>query len=267
MEIGENPEAVPAVVLAGGRVRPDLQAALGVTNRALAVVNGRTLLDHVVAALQAPDSTGAAVAATTVIGDVPESSLYTRLPDTGLFVDNVLSGLSAYPGARFVLLATADLPFLTREAVADFLRSARRRAEAENAVAVWPVVPVADCYARFPGVQRTALRLREGGFTGGNLMLVRPEAILALRSRIAAAYAARKSPLRLALMLGLPAVLRLTLSQIVAPGLLTIPYLEARVSALVGGPVRAVVCRSPEIATDLDRPADFQAAARFSRTA
>ncbi len=243
------------MVLAGGKAKPDLAAATGQTNRAQIVVNGKALLRHVVDALLSAE----APAPITVIGDVPASADYACLPDSGDFVENMFAGLSAYSDAAFVLIATSDLPFLTGEAVSAFVRGALTRAEETGAGFIWPVVPVASCYARFPGIRRTALRLREGEYTGGNLGLARPRFLLAHRKNIAQAYAARKSPLRIAWLLGLGTLGRLLLSQKVAPGLLTIPLVEGKVSRLMGGPVRALVCDYPEIATDLDRPSDFAA--------
>lgn len=246
---------VPRIVLAGGKASQELQNATGQTNRALVVVNGKTLLAHVVEALRAADPD----APITVVGDVPESADYTRLPDAGDFVSNVNVGVAAYPDAAYVLFSTSDLPFLTGETVADFARGAVARAEETGAGMIYPVVPVASCYARFPGVHRTSLRLREGEFTGGNLMLVRPAFLLSQKQRLAEAFAARKRPFRLAMMLGPANVLRLALSQKLAPGLLSIPFLEKRVSKLVGAPARALICDRPEIATDLDRVSDFEA--------
>jgi 2-phospho-L-lactate guanylyltransferase (CobY/MobA/RfbA family) len=197
--------------------------------------------------------------AVTVIGDVPESDDYTRLPDSGGFVENVFAGVSAYADAPYVLIATSDLPFLTGEAVADFALQAEAKARETGAGFIWPVVPVASCYRQFPGVRRTALRLREGEYTGGNLALVRPDFLLTQRQRIADGYAARKSVVRLASMIGWGTLLRLILSQKLSPNLLSIPMLEARVSRLLGSPARALVCDYPELATDIDRPSDFAA--------
>lgn len=246
---------VPRVVLAGGKAKPELEQATGQANRALVVVNGKTLLSHVVDALRAADPSSPV----TVIGNVPESEDYVRLPDSGDFVGNVFAGVTAYADAPWLLYATSDLPFLTGEAVAAFVREAVAKGEATNASLIYPVVPVATCYARFPQIRRTALRLREGEFTGGNLMLARPAFLLSQKQRVAEAYAARKSPLRLAGMLGLETILRALLSQKVSPNLLTIPFLEARVARLLGVTVSALVCDSVEIATDLDRPSDFHA--------
>jgi len=249
-------EPIPVVILAGGKAKPELAAATGQTNRALVVVQGKMMLRHVVEALRAA---APAVGPITVVGDVPEDADYSRLPDRGGFVTNVFSGLSVYAQAPFVLISSCDLPFLTGEAVTAFTQDAVARAEETGAGLIYPVVPVAACQERFPGVKRTSLRLREGTLTGGNLMLVRPNFLFAQQLRIADAYAARKSPLRLARQLGAGTLARLLLSQALSPGLLTIPYLEARVSRLLGGPTRALVCPYPEIATDLDRPSDFAA--------
>jgi molybdopterin-guanine dinucleotide biosynthesis protein A len=240
---------IPAVVLAGGRPKPEWQA-MGVTNRALIEIEGRTMLARVATALRA----ASAVGSITVLGDVPDSLEYDRLPDQGGFVENIFAGLAAAEG-DCALLCTSDTPFLTGEAVQDFLA---RGAEID-ADMVYPYVPVEKCYACFPGIRRTAVTLREGKFTGGNMILVRPAFMLAQRARLAQAYAARKSPLRLALMLGIGTTLRLAVNMTVRPGLLNVPELEAAVSHLLGGTARGLLSDYPEIATDIDRPADLRA--------
>jgi GTP:adenosylcobinamide-phosphate guanylyltransferase len=246
---------VPVVILAGGKAKPELQALTGQESRALVVVNGKTLLRHIVDAALAVAPQGKIV----VVGEMPDSADYSLLPDQGDFVSNVFAGVGAFADAPFVLIATSDLPFIEGSHVREFVQAAMAKAEESGAGLVWSVVPVAKCYARFPNVKRTALKLKEGGLTGGNLMLARPSALLPLKSHIAGAYAARKSPLRLALMLGGTALARLLVSQTVAPNALTIPLLEAQVSRLLGTTARAVVSNAVEIATDLDRPSDFAA--------
>ena len=249
----------PTVILAGGKAKPDLVAVTGQTNRAMVVVNGRTLLACVADAIAAAGSDGEPLGPITVIGDVPQSSVYDCLPDSGDFVANIFAGLGAYPDAPYVLISTADLPFLTAASVADFVQGATEIAERDRAGIVMPIIPVESCYARYPGVKRTALRVAEGHYTTGNLALIRPEFLLANRQRIAGGYASRKSPLALARMLGSGTILRLLLSQKISPRYLTIPLLEARVGTLLGGTARAYLCSYPEIATDLDRPSDFAA--------
>ncbi len=255
----QPPTPLPTVILAGGKAKPEMQAVTGMADRSQVVVAGKTLLRHVVDGVRTAGEGGGPLGPIVVVGNPPISSDYACVSDTGDFVGNLFAGLRAFPDAPFVLIATSDLPFVTGAEVGAFVRAALAHAHAHNADLVWPVVPVALCYERYPGVRRTALKVREGHFTGGNLALVRPKFLLAQHDRVAGAYAARKSPLKLAVMLGIETVTRLLLSQKVAPSLLTIPFLEARVGALLGGSTRAIIVNLPEIATDLDRPSDFDA--------
>ena len=252
---------VPVVILAGGQASMDMEAATGVSNRAMIRIGGKTMLLRIVEALQSSELCGEII----VVGKVPQSDFYSRLPDKGDFVSNTVSGAVANAEAPFVLICTCDLPFLTAESVTDFLTGALEKATQSGASVVYPIVPVARCYRRYPGLKRTALKLREARFTGGNLMLARPQFLISQRQRIAAAYRARKSPLRLANLLGWDMIFRLLVSQTLLPRLLTLPYLEKRVSQLLAGPARVFVSGYPEIATDLDRLSDYVAVTKIIR--
>lgn len=246
---------IPVVVLAGGKAKPGLQKVIGTPHRALAMVKGKRLLDRVVEAMQAA---GTMADSLCVVGDMPASMAYRSLPDRGDFVQNLFAGLALFSEEPYVLVSTCDLPFLTGEVVKAFVDQAKKLAIAHTASFVWPVVPVALCRERFPHIQRTSLHLREGELTGGNLALIAPKALILQQARIAAAYASRKSPLRLAALLGPSTLLRLFLSQTLFPSCLTIPWLEARVTYVLGTPARALYCELPELATDLDKPDDFK---------
>ncbi|MCS6777226.1 MAG: nucleotidyltransferase family protein [Chloroherpetonaceae bacterium] len=248
-------DALPAIVLAGGTAGPELEALTGQSRRALIQIHGRTLLTRVLDALQESGS----ICRVLVVGDVPEDNRFERVPDQGSFVSNVLAGLSALREARYALITTSDLPFLTGDSVRGFLQPAMNLMKEEGSALVWPVVPIRICYERYPGIRRTALRTKEGYFTGGNLMLVRPEALINVRDLLSETYAARKSILRLAGKLGVETMVRLLLSVLVSPKWLPLSYLEKRVSGLLGVPARALVSTDATLATDLDRVSDFMA--------
>ncbi len=250
---------VPIVILAGGRASMDMEAATGVSNRALIKLSGKAMLLRVVEALRESEICGEI----TVVGKVPPSQYYERLPDKGDFVSNIISGAVVTGESPFMLICTCDLPFLTGEAVTDFLTAALQKAMESGASIIYPVVPVSRCYTRFPGLKRTALKLKEARLTGGNMMLTRPQFIISQRKRIADAYRARKSPLRLANMLGWDMIFRLLLSQTLMPRLLTLPLLEKRISQLLAGPARVFVSAYPEIATDVDKPSDYNAVVKI----
>lgn len=223
--------------------------------RALIRVYGKSLLARVLDALQESGQ----IDRVLVVGNVPEDSRFERVQDRGSFVANVLAGLSILQEAPYALITTSDLPFLTGDSVRNFLHEATNLMEKEGCALVWPVVPVSICYESYPGIRRTALRTKEGHFTGGNLMVVRPGALVDVRDLLAETYAARKSILRLAGRLGGETVLRLLFSVLLSPKWLPLSYLEKRISALLGVPVRALISTDATLATDLDRVSDFRA--------
>jgi 2-phospho-L-lactate guanylyltransferase (CobY/MobA/RfbA family) len=227
-------------------------AATGLENRALVSLRGQTMLDHVVNALSGAEC----ISSIVVMGNVPVSPRYHTLPDRGGFVENIFAGLEQTEESDRVLICTSDIPFITVEVVEDFCRNGA----ALQADMVYPIVPVESCFQKYPGMKRTALSLKEGRFTGGNMMLVNPDFMHAQRERIASAYAARKSPIRLALMLGIGTTIRVALAMTILPRILSIPPLEASAGKLVGGTARAYISPYPEIATDIDRVEDLQAA-------
>lgn len=247
---------IPVVVLAGGKAKPELEKVIGTPHRSLAQALGKPLITHVTDALL---SSGTTVESIVVVGAAPLNSPFFNIMDQGDFVSNLFAGLNRHQEAEFVLIVTADLPYITGEAVLTFTNEALELARMESACLVWPVVNAVDCYSRFPGIRRTTLRLQEGEVTGGNIALVSPQAILAQRETISIAFSARKSPIKLAQMLGFSTILRLFLSQNVSPQLLSIAWLERRVSFLLGTEARALVTSLPELATDIDRPSDFEA--------
>lgn len=253
---------IAALVLAGGKASPEMRAAAGPDapeNRALIAVGpeNRTMLAYATDALRAglPEGSRLLVAgAGDGFGD-------ETVPGGESLVDTLLNGVAALrAGEDRLLVATADIPFLTGSAVADFLRRCAARPDAKFH---WPIVPADLCAQRFPGMRRTTLRIAEGSFTGGNLALLDPGFLLRNEATIRAAYAKRKDVVALARLLGPSLLVRLAISR-VNPKALTIPILEGAVSRLLGGPsVHAVPCPLPEIAADVDRPEDIAFARRF----
>ena len=243
------------VVLAGGKNTPEMAAATGTENRALTPIGPRTMLDYVVSALDAAPSVGRIF----VVGDVPESDLYTAVRGQNTLLENLLAGLAAAGDQERVLVSTSDIPFLTPAALEDFIS----RAAATGADLCCSYVPLTACTQKYPEMKRTAIQLAEGRFTLGNVMLVNPRFLVQHQETIAEAYAARKSPSQMARLLGVGLLARLLGAQMLPP-LLSVGTLEAAVSRILGG-IRAVgICSAyAEIGTDVDKPEDIAAARRI----
>lgn len=254
--------SINAVVLAGGKNGPEMRAATGVENRALTPLGGTTMLGCVVAAL----ASAASVGRVFVVGPVPASESYANVTGGETMLDNLMAGLAAAQadGDGPVLVSTSDIPFLTAAAVEDFVR----QASASGADLCFSYVPVALCYAKYAQMKRTAIKMREGKLTLGNLFLVNPRFLMAHQTTITQAYAARKSPFQVGRLLGWGLLARFLGAQTLSPALLPVSRLEAGVGRLIGDGCRVSAIRSefPEIGTDVDKPDDVAAARQMLRT-
>lgn len=225
------------VVLAGGRCPADLRDATGVEFRATLPVRGRPMVAWVIEAV-------AHLGKVIAVGGPPGLSPH-QLEAGTTFIESLGRGLQAVTTDSF-LLVTGDLPFLTANAVDDFIS----RCDPE-AMLNFPVIDVRDSERAFPGMRRTSIKTREGRFTGGNIALLQAEPMRAALPVMEQAYANRKKPLRLAGMVGLGTLLAVAAGQLV-PSLLPLSRLEKAVGKCLGQRVRAVVSPFPEIGADID---------------
>jgi GTP:adenosylcobinamide-phosphate guanylyltransferase len=239
-----------AFVLAAGEDHGRLEQMSGTPFRALIEVGGRPMVERVLAALRESQRTGriAVVAPGEVLQRLPPGLADLTVAPGETLLDNVMRGLNALGDGELVLFAHADAPLVTAEAIDDFLC----QAEPLRPDLAWAIVPREEVEKRFPRGHRTYVHLREGSFTGTNLVLVNPVFVVRHQDLVRQFYQHRKSPLRLAGMLGAELVLRLL------TGRLTIAHLEHRVSQVLGGQARAIISRHPGLAFDVDKPEDLE---------
>lgn len=241
----DGPRPVDAVVLAGGPPAPELTGSA--LPKAFAAVGSATMVERVLAALRGAPR----IRRIALVGPVPlplaVASAAVAVPPRGGVLENLAAGLAglndtAEPadGAP-VLVVAADVPLLTSAAVAAFLDAA----EGADADAVYAIVPRAEVDRVAPGIRKTFVRLADGVFTGGSLVLLRPGAFERARPLIERAVRARKRPWELARLFGLATILGL------ATGRLRIAALERRAEVL-GLRARAVVSQDAGVALDVD---------------
>jgi 2-phospho-L-lactate guanylyltransferase (CobY/MobA/RfbA family) len=223
-------------------------------NRAMIHVAGKSMLQWVVDALRGASSVGRIAA----VGSVSADGLDLVVEPGGNLVENIRRGIEALNADGPVLVVCSDIPLLTPEAVEDFLE----RAEKLEVDLAYPILPRAHCEARYPGIKRTYLRTGDGVFTGGNIMLIRPEFVSRNWEAIAGAYAARKHVLKLARMIGIGVLIRVLAARVFS-GLLRISMLERAAGRMLDARVAAVVSAYPEIGEDVDKPSDLKAVQRF----
>jgi hypothetical protein len=179
----------------------------------------------------------------------------TVIPARGEMLENLQAGLEGIGDAKRVLVATADIPLLSADAVRDVLTR-------DSGVGlVYPVVSMTASERMFPGGKRTAARVKEGRFTGGNLFLLEPRLVNDFLPRLRFILENRKNVLRLASMFGMGALVKLLL------GVLSITELEGTVSRILGVPARALITEYAQIGFDVDKEKDLEVVLnRLART-
>jgi GTP:adenosylcobinamide-phosphate guanylyltransferase len=261
--MGEKMSQVDAIVLAGGKNSPEMIAATGVENRALLELEpGRTMLSYIVEALEKSEQ----VRAVYIVGDVPPIGSAVIVSPGESLLDNLLKGIEAAStdSSIPVLTATSDAPFINTSAVDDFLSAAL----AVNADFCYPIIPMDAYVGEFAGAKRTTLKLKDGCFTGGNLMLIRPERMIQNKAAITSAYKARKDVLALGKMLGLGFLVKIIVSQTISPNFLTVAELEAGIARLLGdgATAKAIITTHPSIGADVDKPSDVEFARQYFKS-
>lgn len=216
--------------------------------RALAEIHGKPMLQYVIEGLRSARSVSrVVVVGSEALRAVP--GVDELIPDTGSMTGNLGAGLQAFGAAEYVLVSTTDIPMVTGEAIDDYIA----RGRATDAAVCYCAIPRADNERVYPGMRRTYVTVRDGVFTGGNVVLLKPEVYPKLERVLDTLYRARKNPLKLAALIGPGILFRLVLKR------LWVRQAEARALQLVGAPIRLVISPYPQLGADVDKPDDLEA--------
>lgn len=256
MNVSDRPAAL---ILAGSRHTGDpVAVAGGVRRKAFVQIAGRTMLEHVVDALIMSDRVGEILisceADIDLVREVPglapllAKGRVRPVPSAEGPSASALRVYESLEGVEGLFLTTADHPLLTGEIVREFLD----RFAASGADVGVGLAPLDLVMAAYPRNRRTALRFRDGAFSGCNLFVFRGgqrgKAAIALWRRI---EADRKRPLRMAIRLG-PAILLLHVL-----GLLSLRGAFDRIARRLQITATPIVIANPDAATDVDSLEDL----------
>jgi hypothetical protein len=234
-----------AVITAGGLVDGTFAEAIGTTVKALAPFGTGTLLDVVLAACE-----GAGVDRVAVIGGEEVRARLAardvRLIDAGADgATNVLRALDAWPGERFAYL-TSDMPFASAAGLRDVI------ARSANYALTMALADVDAYESRFPNAPEHSVAIGGERIANGNAFVVAPEAVAPARALATRFFDARKSLLRMALLLGPVMCLRFATKR------LTIADLEAYGRRRLGVPMAALRGCDPGLCYDVDTLAEYE---------
>jgi GTP:adenosylcobinamide-phosphate guanylyltransferase len=241
-----------AIVLAGGGADVVSAGVPGIPNKAFVEIGGIALVERVITALRAAPGIGRIIAvAPPAMHESPAlAGADERRNDGARMVESLESGLAGLPPDELTLIAASDLPVLTTAAIVEFLSAAQAR----DLDVAYAIVSQRVHVATYPHVPHTWAKMVEGRFCGGGLVALKPRVLPALRAVLDDLGMARKSPLRLAALLGWDILPRFAL------GSLTVEAAERRAGRILHAPAGAIVCSHAEVAVNVDRRSDVELA-------
>jgi GTP:adenosylcobinamide-phosphate guanylyltransferase len=243
-----------AILMAGGipAVDDPLYELSNGSSKALIPLAGKPMAQWVLDALNGAES----VDQILIVGLGPEAGLHCSkphffLPDQGAMLTNVQMALAEWqtrePGESHVLLVSADIPAVTPEMVDWRTRVARGR----DIDIDYSVVEEAVMEQRFPGANRSYIRLKDVSICGGDMNVIRLAAIKNedFWDRV---IAARKNAFKQAALIGYDTLLLILTRQ------LTLKKAEKMITKRLrlGGAVH--ISPYAEIAMDIDKLHQFE---------
>jgi molybdopterin-guanine dinucleotide biosynthesis protein A len=169
------------------------------------------------------------------------------IPDQGDLLQNAKAGLqhtlARNPDANYALFSSSDIPTVTSEMI-DWRVEQTQKHEQDIS---FTVVERRTMEARFPGSNRSYVKLKDYELCGGDLHFARP-ALIKEDEIWARLIAARKNALKQAALLGFDLLLLLLM------GRMTLKDAERRVSKRLNVSGQACISPYAELAMDVDKP-------------
>jgi len=240
-----------AVVLAGGQKEGLIQGEALPINEALIPIGSKFMIEYVVEALQKSSH----IEKIVISGPVEQlEKIFPQVPTITLVqsgdtaVDSFQKAFFAVsPVQDLILVVTADVPLLTTQAIDDFISVCLR----QEGDLFYPIVSKQANENKYPGIKRTYVNLKEGVFTGGNLILLKPGIVEKCIPVAEQLVRLRKKPLRLATYIGWGVLFRYIFRN------LSLRDAEKEVSKLMGIQGVGIISSFPEIGIDVDKQSDL----------
>lgn len=232
-----------ALVLAGG------------DERAFISIGGRCMVEHVVDALWEAEHIGDIA----IVGDKAKlkpllgNKITHYIQGGNNLFESVDRGIEPFALDRHVIIITSDIPLIKPCIIDEFVAKCRL----DHLDLYYPIVEKTINDKQFPGIKRTYVKLKEGRFTGGNILCLNPVILGKCQSFARELLDNRKMPWRIGRMLGYKFLTLLLVGQI------TISSVEERLYELLGIKCKAIISSHGEIVNDLDKVSDAEIISKF----
>jgi CTP:molybdopterin cytidylyltransferase MocA len=244
---------VKAVITAGGRVDEEFARVLGTPVKALAPFRDATFLQIAIDALVAVGIESIAVVGGEEVHRACAGRKVRIVDESAEGAENLRRALNAWDAQSPLLYLTSDMPFLTANALRDFLERVPTQTLA---------LPLTgyDAFAlRFPGAPPFGVTLAGEKVVNGGAFVIPAGAQRAIERFAMSFFDARKSVWRMARLTGPLLLLQFALRS------LSVSRIEAQARRLLGVAALAVREAPPELAYDVDTLTEYRYAIAHQR--
>lgn len=238
-----------ALVVAGAKNNGALKDYSDKEYESLIEIAGKPMVQHVIEAVENVDEINDIV----IVG--PEKInkniglKYKIIKPDDVLINNIKKGIDALNHDHHILIITSDIPLVTTKIIEDFIKKCKSERRHDL---FYPVISKNNNLKKYPEVERTYVHLKEGVFTGGNLVLVSPDIIQGPLDWYDKILSLRKKPFKMSQMLGFKFIIKFIFRQ------LSINEVEKRISNIIGHKCKALIVDYPEIGFDVDKPSDLK---------
>lgn len=244
-----------AIITAGGIPKPEdplfeytqgqSKAMLEIADKpmvqwVLDAVSGSGKIEHIVIVGLEPDS-----------GVVCEKPLQF-IPNQGGMIDNIRTGIAKVveinPDSELVMLVSSDIPALTTEMI-DWVIDTALETEDDF---YYNLIPRDVMEKRYPGSNRSFVKLKDVEVCGGDLNVVRVSATYGNDDLWNKLVSARKNAFKQAALFGFTTLILMLMRR------LSLQDAVPRVEKQLGIRGRAILCPYAELAMDVDKPHQFE---------
>lgn len=238
-----------ALVVAGGKNNGSLKDLSNKKYESLIKIANKPMAQHVIQAVKGVKE----IDKVAVVGP-KEFAKYLDDQDIVIepeevLINNIKNGIEALNSGHHILIVTADIPLIKSDIIIDFIKKCKNEKEHDL---FYPVVSKENNLKKYPDVERTYVHLKEGIYTGGNLVIVSPEIIQGPLNWYDKILSLRKKPFKMSQLLGFKFIIKFIFRQ------LTIKEVEERISDIIGHKCKALIVEYPEIGFDVDKPSDLK---------
>ena len=169
--------------------------------------------------------------------------------DASSNIAETLANAASQLNTEYLLILSADMPFVTAESIKQLITESEAGGERDVYMLI---VPKEGIEQTFPGSPRTYVKLREGYFKLANGVLIRKDFFMREVRRADDLLGSRKSPVKVAGMLGFGTILR------ALTGTLDVPYIWKMIETRFHVKAYPVFTSRPEFGFDIDKEEHYE---------